>query len=493
MGVILLLCVLIGFCPETMAQSMMEQKLALESSIQERTERIVEKIIGSRETVVLVNVELATEKSKTERPLYPGMTGSQEEYLPGITYSYVPLDLEAAGYSNVTIKKINISITVDTKITTPVVDRIKKEITSLMGLNTLRGDVVDVQKIVFSSKKINWGEQLLNLFSNLYWIAVLGLIALFLFGPLRNFFKTIVKAMEIRIDADTKIRNYDDASRAGIGGGNPFMPSGPIELTLDRKRPQLKKGEEEQMKMKKFGFIDANNLKNLIFLLKEEKPEKIAILTSYLSSEFTSQVINSLPPKKQAQVALTLTMPRIIDPQEVDELEKEMKQKIDYLVGGDDYFMNLLDQVDIETQENILQNLEGTNPALATKIRQVLFFFNDIVILDKQVLQKVIREIQKQGLSLALALKGAADGVKSKVMETLTEGARAMLAEQIDLLGDVTEKRAQDEQKQIAIIIKQLERAGEIIIDRGKKFNIIDEDKSTAVVPEEVNGEERSI
>ncbi|MFN3966879.1 MAG: hypothetical protein ACK4JE_04200, partial [Endomicrobiia bacterium] len=114
------------------SQSLIEQKLNLEKSIQERTERIVEKIIGSKEMVVLVNVELAPETKSSEKPLYPGMRMSEEEYLPGITYSYVPIDIESLG-STIAIKKISISVTVDKSVSQELVDRIKNEVSTLLG------------------------------------------------------------------------------------------------------------------------------------------------------------------------------------------------------------------------------------------------------------------------------------------------------------------------------------------------------------------------
>lgn len=466
------------------SQSLIEQKLNLEKSIQERTERIVEKIIGSKEMIVLVNVELTKEQSK-EKPLYPGMAMSEEEYLPGITYSYVPIDVDNLA-SVLSIKKISISVTVDKSVSQELVDRIKSEVSTLLGLNPLRGDVVDVQKIAFAFKKLSFREQIANLSSHLFWLFALLLLTIFLFGPLRHFFKTVVKAMELRIEADTRIRGYEEAMRGGTAGpgGMPFMPAGPIELTLERRRPQLGKGEETKVK-KKFDFVTADNLKNLIFLLRNEKPEKIAIIINYLPPEFGSEIMGSLSPELQSKVALQLTAPKVIDPEEVNKIEEEIKTKIEYMVGGEDYFLNLLDQVDRETQENILKSLENTNPALATKLRNSLFFFEDIVILDKPILQRVIRETQRQGLSLALALKIVPENVKLKIMDALTEGARAMLVEQIDLLGEVSEKRVQEEQRQIANIVKALEKSGDIVIDRTKRYQIL-EGSDLAVEPEEV-------
>jgi flagellar motor switch protein FliG len=43
-----------------------------------------------------------------------------------------------------------------------------------------------------------------------------------------------------------------------------------------------------------------------------------------------------------------------------------------------------------------------------------------------------------------------------------------MLTEQIDLLGDVSEKRVFEEQRLIANLVREMEKSGEIVIDRSK-------------------------
>jgi len=471
---ILFVSLLVIFSQMSFSATLMEEKLALEKSIQERCERLVEKIIGSRDMVVMANVEMEEVKPKEmRRAAYPGAGLSEEEYLPGITYSYMPMDVYSLTSKDVNVKRISILITLDTGISDALSNRVQKEVAQLIGLNPVRGDTVQVQKIAFARENKNWKSYLLGFSSQIYWLITLLLLTLFLFGPLRHFFKTIVKAMELRIEADTRIRAAEGAG-LGLGTGHnpaapgmPLMPGGPIELTLERRRPQLEKGDQSQMK--RFGFINDENIKNLIYLIKQEDPTNIAVITSYLPAHLASQVLASLSPTIQAKVAINLSSAKLMEPALVDKIEQNIKAKIDYLLGGEDYFLNLLDQVDRDTQLNILTTLENENPDLAAKIRRSLFFFEDLILLDKNTLLRVIREVQKQGLSLALALKNASEDLKTMVMDSLTEGARAMLAEQIDLLGDVPEKRIQEEQQLIAKLVRNLEKNGEITIDRSQQ------------------------
>ncbi len=447
--------------------SIMEEKLLFEKSIQDRAEKIVEKITGSKEMIVLTTVELEYEEQpQEEKPVFPGAMRAEEDYLPGITYSYVPFDTHSMGRRNIIIRRITVLITLPLETAEAVVERIKKETNELLGLNPLRGDIINIARIAFSRPERNLATYFQDYSQHIYWLFLALLLTLFLFGPLRHFFKTVVKAMELRIEADTRIRS---AEALGVGAGGPGVPfgGGPIELTLDRKRPQLKEGEQNIMK--RFGFINDSNLKNLLYLLKKEPPDTIAVVISYLPPHMAPQILGSLPPTIQADVAMNLASVKILDPEQVDAIEKDIKTKIDYLLGGEENLMQLLDNVDRDAQENILKTLEMENPVLAAKLKSHMFFFEDLVVLEKTSVHKVLRECQRRQISMALALKNASDELKVKIMDTLTEGAKAMLAEQIDLLGEVAEKRLMEERKLVEAVVKELEKNGDIVIDRTKK------------------------
>ncbi|MEW6040419.1 MAG: hypothetical protein AB1633_02750, partial [Elusimicrobiota bacterium] len=310
-------------------ESLFEQQLTMEKSIQEKTERLIEKIIGSKDLVVLVNVELEREKSKSkEKPAFPGAMSAQEEYLPGISYSYVPGESQSSEQGNIIVKKIKLLITIDTKIPDVIIARIKKETMGLLKLNTLRGDTLEVEKIAFAKKKTSLNETLNNYGPLIFWTVGLVVLTVFLFGPVRHFFKTIVKAMEIRIEADTRIKGFESAMMGGVAN----LPSlgtaaggGEISGISARQAIAQTARQEGTGRAKKFAFIDDDNIKNLVFLLKNEEPEKIAIVTNYLIPAYASIIMNSISPALQSKVAYALTIPKVIDPQEVDTIEKDLK------------------------------------------------------------------------------------------------------------------------------------------------------------------------
>jgi flagellar motor switch protein FliG len=476
-----------------------EEKINLEKSIQNRTEEIIQKILGNKNFVVLVNIDIKTPEQTpasnidlSQQQIYPGAYIREEEYLPGVTYSYLPVTNPATNLPmQLVIDKIVINIAVDVTTKDEIINRIKTEIPALLGLNLARGDIINVTKIKFQTVP-TWQMILEQLLPHLYIPLIVLILAIFLFGPVTFLFRTIVQAVQLRIESDTRLRATEKTEVSGqtqtglLPGVEPLGlpaaggPSGTMELTVGGKK-------EEKTPRKHFDFVNKSNLKNLWYLVKDESPSVIALILSYLPSDLVAEFMSMLDNRTQAKVALELASVKMPDPQEVKEIEENIKSRIDYCIGGEDYFLSLLDRADKEVQQDILQTLSVQDPVLAEKLRQKIFLFEDILFLDKTTLQKILRETQRRGISLAIMLKGAPEEIKNKVMDCLTEGGRAMLAEQIDLLGEIGEKVIKDEQKKLVSVVRDLINSGEINIDRSKFVKEqIEKQKSMTIEPEVV-------
>ena len=489
------LTVLFFSFPLVYSLTLTEEKISLEKSIQNRCEEIIQKILGNKNFVVLVNIEIKTPEQTPQsnidlsQQLYPGAYIREEEYLPGVTYSYLPVTNPLTNLPmQLVIDKIIINVAVDVSTDQDIVNRIKSEIPTLLGLNLARGDVVNVTKIKFQTIP-TWQMILEQALPHLYLPFLIFVLALFLFGPMTHFFKTIVKAVQLRIEADARLRATEKTEVSGQtsllpGLEVPSLPvgtpaaGGTMELTIGAKK-------EEKVQRKHFDFVNKNNLKNLWYLVKNEPPSVIALILSFLPSDLVTDFMSMLDTKTQAKVALELASVKMPDPQEVKEIEESIKSRIDYCIGGEDYFLSLLDKADKEVQQDILQTLSMQDPELAERLRQKIFLFEDILFLDKTTLQKILREAQRRGISLAIMLKGASEEIKNKVMDCLTEGGRAMLAEQMDLLGEIGEKVIKDEQKKLVSVVRDLLNTGEISIDRSKFVKEqIEKQKSMTIEPE---------
>jgi len=127
--------------------------------------------------------------------------------------------------------------------------------------------------------------------------------------------------------------------------------------------------------------------------------------------------------------------------------------------------VELLLKVDLATEKAILEGLEEADPETANEIRKRMFVFENITLLDDRSIQRVLREVD--GKDLGLALKGAMDEVKERILANMSERAARMLEEDMSALGPVRLKQVEEAQGRIVATIRRLEEAEEIFVMRG--------------------------
>jgi flagellar motor switch protein FliG len=122
----------------------------------------------------------------------------------------------------------------------------------------------------------------------------------------------------------------------------------------------------------------------------------------------------------------------------------------------------IFNALDRQTEEHFMGVLETTVPEAAERIKALMFTFDDLNRLDRAGIQRVIREVDKS--LLAMALKGVADAVKDLFFSNMSERAGKLLREDIAALGSVRLRDVEEAQVQIMMIVKQMVQTGELLL-----------------------------
>jgi flagellar motor switch protein FliG len=215
-------------------------------------------------------------------------------------------------------------------------------------------------------------------------------------------------------------------------------------------------------------------------LLAEEHPQTIALVLSYLEAKLAADIMTHLPPELQVEVTLRLAKMDRVSPNVVDVIERGLKHKLSGVIsvagfretGGVSFLVKMLNNVDRGVQKTIFEALEPVSPSLVEEIRANMFTFDDLVKLDDKSIQRVLRDVNKQ--DLALALKGAPEKVRELIYRNLSERARETLQEEVELLGPQLAKNVYAAQRRIVEVVRSLEEAEEIVIGgAGAEYAII--------------------
>lgn len=100
-----------------------------------------------------------------------------------------------------------------------------------------------------------------------------------------------------------------------------------------------------------------------------------------------------------------------------------------------------------------------------------MFVFEDILLLDNRSIQKVVGEVDKSDLTIAL--KGSNEEVQNVIFQNMSARMAAMTREEIEFMGPVRMKDVEEAQQKIVGVIRKLEDAGEIVISRGGGDEIV--------------------
>ncbi len=232
------------------------------------------------------------------------------------------------------------------------------------------------------------------------------------------------------------------------------------------------------LQVRPFDSIRKTEPSQLINFIQDEHPQTIALVLAYLDPSQASEVLSSLPQEIQTEVSMRLATMDRTSPEIIKEVEDVLEQKLSSVVteeyaraGGVDSIVDILNSVDRGTEKNILDEMEEEDPELAEEIKQKMFVFEDLTLLDDQAIQLTLRQVETD--DLALALKTASDEVEEKILNNMSERAAEMLQEDMEYMGPVRIREVEEAQQRIVNVVRELEESGEIVIARGGEEELV--------------------
>ncbi|MFA6316361.1 MAG: FliG C-terminal domain-containing protein [Elusimicrobiota bacterium] len=318
----------------------------------------------------------------------------------------------------------------------------------------------------------------------LLYALLLLLLLMFLFGPLAKFFKQYVAALKEKpaaeVNVESKMEAPDDKGKEEDEGLN----EGALDITLQRKPPEPPPEEDDAMKkFEPFSYINEENIKRLVymFMLNKTEPWIIAVVTSYLRPEFARALLTALPVELQAKVALEALTVRQVTREQVTAIDADVKENVDFVVGGIERLVSMLDEADSGTRNNILNYLKNDKPGLFEKVRKFILIFDDIVGFSDRDVQALVRELKPE--SMAKALQNAPPELVNKFFSNMSAGAGNLLREAMEYTTGLTPDKIEEERSKIIEEVKKLDKEGKISVrakvDESMGFEALQEDLSS--------------
>ena len=201
-------------------------------------------------------------------------------------------------------------------------------------------------------------------------------------------------------------------------------------------------------------------------LLKDEHPENIGVVTTYLPTEVSAELLKQMTSSLQISVLRRLCHPFQLQEQQVSQLASNLRSRLDLLLKrltsptGVQYAANLLSCTESRSQEVVLNYLNQDNPELVDEIQSTMLRFEDLKhfeILDIEVLLK-----NANTAWWAPALKSASRGVREKVMSNMAPRVVEILSAEIADIHEIDHEQAAQAQSQVVTTCIKLAEKGKI-------------------------------
>ncbi len=262
-------------------------------------------------------------------------------------------------------------------------------------------------------------------------------------------------------------RERTPIERGGLATVNDLL-----EDALGEEGGSILESVKQSMSSVPFGFLHNVAAENLLTYILEEHPQTIALVMSHLKPNQAAEVLTGLPSNKQLEVIRRIANMEQTNPEVVKDVEKSLElrmmstlnQQLDK-AGGVPIVAEILNLTDRMTNRGILETLEEDDAELVDQIRRLMFVFDDLLKLDDKAIQALLKEVDNS--QWALALKGASEEIKEKILGNLSQRAADMLREEMEFLGQVRVSDVDAMQSQIVDAVRRLEDAGEIVVSAG--------------------------
>ena len=246
-----------------------------------------------------------------------------------------------------------------------------------------------------------------------------------------------------------------------------------LEESLGKeKAQQIIDSVKQSMLSVPFGFLHKAGADNLLTFIQEEHAQTIALILSHLPATLAAEVLAGLPSNKQLEVVRRVANMEQTSPEVIRDVERSLEVRMSSAfnqqlekAGGVQSVAQILNVADRMTNKGILENLQEDDPDLVDQIKRLMFTFDDLMKLDNKSIQALLKEVENS--QWAMALKGASEELRQKVMGNLSQRAAVMLQEEMEYLGPVRVSDVEAMQQVIVDSVRRLEDAGEIVISAG--------------------------
>ncbi len=205
--------------------------------------------------------------------------------------------------------------------------------------------------------------------------------------------------------------------------------------------------------------------------LSKEHPQTIAVACAVLGPEMTAGVVGHFEPELQAACIARLAKLRKIPMELLEDIEELLgcsdgvAESSTMDADGPKLAAEALGSLRDDLKDDVLSILAEIDEDLAGEISRRMFSFELLKSADARGIQRILKEVERR--DLALALKGAGPVVSEKFFSNMSTRAAGFLRDDMDAMGPVRLSDVETAQEAIMAVALKLEEDGDLMFLEG--------------------------
>ena len=208
-----------------------------------------------------------------------------------------------------------------------------------------------------------------------------------------------------------------------------------------------------------------------------ETPQTIALILIHMIPNRAPNILIQFPKEKRNIIAQRIATVETVNQNTVNTLlskiQTSLQDRLNKIISsrrpqksidGSLALAKMLAHTDDDATEDILKNLENTDQV--SKIREAMFTFEDIMLIDDTNIQKSILKLPSVQDNLATAIKGLDEEVKDKFFRNMPNRMKNRVEKERQSLGKVRASVVRKAQKLILDEIRVLIESEKVQIEK---------------------------
>ena len=214
-----------------------------------------------------------------------------------------------------------------------------------------------------------------------------------------------------------------------------------------------------------FSYLDGVNPKQLSDFIKDESPHTIAVILSHMDPNKSSEVLMQLDEEIRVKVTIQIATIKDVSPDVVRTISLVLEKKLESLlssivdVGGVKVVADMLNKLGPKAQD-ILKNINGIDTSLATKIKENMFVFEDLLGLEPEYIMRILQNVDTG--DVVLAMKNATAEDMEKVTNAMSQRARDRFKEEFEMINKAKIKDIESAQRKMLDVAQKMIEDGVI-------------------------------